>query len=59
MQRVIMKSRNHRATTSRASVGFEGSCVSARIVECTPRNRPLKMLRLDANHRIVEQAAIA
>jgi aspartate 1-decarboxylase len=58
MQRVIMKSRNHRATTSRASVGFEGSCVSAPIVDRALRDCTLTMLRMGANH-LVEQAAIA
>lgn len=59
MQRVIMKSENHRATMTRASVDFEGSCVSARLFnrelrDCTPAALPV-----DAYNTVVEQAAIA
>ena len=57
MQRVIMKSENHRATMTRAS-GFERESVSARMSNRTLRDCTSAVLRMDAN-RVVEQAAIA
>ena len=52
MQRVIMKSRIHRATVTRALIDFEGSCGTTRDFSPT-------IVRVDANNRIREQAAIA
>jgi len=58
MQRVIMKSRDHRATMSRAA-GFEGSCVSVRVCNRVLRHRTSTVAHADARNGIVEQAAIA
>jgi hypothetical protein len=57
MQRVIMKSENHRATMTRAS-GFEGESVSVRMSNRALRDCTSAMLRMDPA-RVVEQAAIA
>ncbi len=59
MQRVIMKSENHRATMTRASVDFEGSWVSARLSNRALRDWTSAVLPVDANNTVVGQAAIA
>ncbi|MHB8490490.1 MAG: aspartate 1-decarboxylase [Candidatus Dormibacteria bacterium] len=52
MQRVIMKSKIHRATVTRVLIDFEGSCA-------TTRDSAPTIVRVDADNRIREQAAIA
>jgi aspartate 1-decarboxylase len=59
MQRVIMKSENHRATMTRALVDFEGTCVSAHMSNRALRDCTSAALPVDANTVVVEQAAIA
>ncbi|MFZ0129820.1 MAG: aspartate 1-decarboxylase [Candidatus Dormiibacterota bacterium] len=62
MQRVIMKSKIHRATVTRAAVDYIGSCgvapelmhAGALCGDCTPA-----IVHADATNRIREQAAIA
>jgi hypothetical protein len=53
MQRVIMKSKIHRATVTRADLVFEGSCGGE------SRDGAPMSVRVDAQNRVHGQAAIA
>ena len=59
MQRVIMRSKIHRATVTRWAAGFERSCGIApewmRIAGMVPGG----IVSVDAGNRVGEQAAIA
>lgn len=59
MQRVIMRSRIHRATMTRAAIGLQRSCGVAPEFTRAAKLAPGEMLRADADKRVREQAAIA
>lgn len=59
MQRVIMRSKIHRATVMRAVIGLQGSCGIAPELMRAPNLAPGEMVRADADNRVREQAAIA
>jgi aspartate 1-decarboxylase len=67
MQRVIMKSKIHRATVTRADLDYEGSCgiapelmrASAHVDESEMRDFASTIVHVDVQNRIREQAAIA
>jgi aspartate 1-decarboxylase len=59
VQRVIMRSKIHRATMMQAVVDFQGSCgIAPEFMRATDL-APGEMVRADADNRLRVQAAIA